>query len=202
VPAQDRARGDHAMATQAPRQPSDEGCQHRPVSPIHAWSGVGSAEHGDLVTQHQELDVLGRGRASQQRDQPEHLQEDQMQQPQRHGGDHLRPPESAHHRWSTACADFSNPTGLANGQGRLPLGYHWLGSVSEVWRTQGSTPRAAAGLTLLLRSRRAVASARHCAELTQHGQVVPNNPMLRQLPVGHPIDVDMLRREIARFRNR
>jgi hypothetical protein len=36
------------------------------------------------VAQHEELDVLAGGRATRQQDQPEHLQEDQVQQSQRH----------------------------------------------------------------------------------------------------------------------
>jgi hypothetical protein len=47
---------------------------------------VGAAQHGDLVAQHEELNILGGGRAADQQDQPEHLQEDQVQQPQRHVG--------------------------------------------------------------------------------------------------------------------
>jgi hypothetical protein len=34
------------------------------------------------VAQHEKLDVLGGGRAADQQDQPEHLPEDQVQQPQ------------------------------------------------------------------------------------------------------------------------
>ena len=32
------------------------------------------------------------------------------EQLQRHGGDHARPPATADHRWSAACATFWNPT--------------------------------------------------------------------------------------------
>ena len=32
------------------------------------------------------------------------------EQLQRHGGDHARPPATADHRWSEACATFWNPT--------------------------------------------------------------------------------------------
>jgi hypothetical protein len=59
VPAQDRARGDQAMATQARRQSPDEGGLHRPVRPVQTWSRIGAAEHGDLVPQHEQLDILG-----------------------------------------------------------------------------------------------------------------------------------------------
>ena len=51
-----------------------------------------------------------RGAASQQQDQLQHMEKDQVQQPQRHGGDHARPPAKADHRWSAACATFWNPT--------------------------------------------------------------------------------------------
>ena len=86
MPAQDRVRGDQAMATQCAGQPPDERGEHGPVRPVQARSWVGAAQHGDLVAQHEELDVLGGGRAAQQQDQPEHLPEDQVQQPQRHAG--------------------------------------------------------------------------------------------------------------------
>ena len=86
MPAQDRVRGDQAMATQRSGQPPHEGGEHGPVRPVQAWSWVGAAQDGDLVAQHEELDVLGGGRAAHQQDQPEHLPEDQVQQPQRHAG--------------------------------------------------------------------------------------------------------------------
>ena len=56
---QDRAGGDQAMATQRSGQPPDEGGEHGPVRPVQARTWVGTAEHGDLVPQHEELDVLG-----------------------------------------------------------------------------------------------------------------------------------------------
>ena len=109
MPAQDRVRGDQAMATQRSGQPPDERGEHGPVCPVQAGSGVGAAEHGDLVPQHEQLDVLGGGRAAQQQDQSEHLLEDQIQQPQRHGGDHARPLAIINHRWSAACAAVLEP---------------------------------------------------------------------------------------------
>ena len=59
MPAEDRVRSDQAMATQCAWQPPHEGGEHGPVGPIHAWSWVGAAQDGDLVPQHEELDVLG-----------------------------------------------------------------------------------------------------------------------------------------------
>ena len=56
------------MATQCARQPPHEGGEHGPVRPVQAWSWVGAAQDGDLVAQHEELDVLGGGRPAQQHD--------------------------------------------------------------------------------------------------------------------------------------
>jgi hypothetical protein len=66
------------MAAQCSGQPLDQGGEHGPVRPVQAWSGVGAAQYGDLVPQHEQFDVLGGGRAAQQRDQPQHLQEEQI----------------------------------------------------------------------------------------------------------------------------
>jgi hypothetical protein len=74
------------MAAQRSGQPLDEGGEHSPVGPVQARSRVGAAQDGDLVAQHEKLDVLRGGRADRQQDQPEHLPEDQVQQPQRHAG--------------------------------------------------------------------------------------------------------------------
>ena len=49
MPAQDRVRGDQAMATQRVGQPLDERGEHGPVCPVQVGSGVRAAEHGDLV---------------------------------------------------------------------------------------------------------------------------------------------------------
>jgi hypothetical protein len=85
-PAQERVRGDQAMATQCAGQPPNESGEHRPVRPVQARAWVGAAQDGDLMAQHKELDVLGGRRAAQQEDKPEHMSEDQVEQPQRHAG--------------------------------------------------------------------------------------------------------------------
>jgi hypothetical protein len=64
------------MATQRVGQPLDERGEHGSVRPLQAGSGAGASEHGDLVPQHEELDVLGAGRASHQQEQPEHVLKD------------------------------------------------------------------------------------------------------------------------------
>ena len=66
VPAQNRSRGDQAVVAQPRRQPPDQGGEDGPVGPVQAWSRVGAAEHRDLMSQHEELDVLGGGRADRQ----------------------------------------------------------------------------------------------------------------------------------------
>jgi hypothetical protein len=66
MPAQDRIRSDQAMATQYLGQPPDEGREHGTVRPVHARSWVGAAQDSDLVAQHEELDILGGGRAAHQ----------------------------------------------------------------------------------------------------------------------------------------
>ena len=58
MPAQDRVGSDQEMATQRSGQPPHESGEHGPVRPVHAWSWVGAAQDGDLVAQHEELDVL------------------------------------------------------------------------------------------------------------------------------------------------
>ena len=75
MPAQDGARGDQAMATQRSRQPPDERGEHGPVGPFHAGSGVGAAKYGEVVAQHEQFDVLGGGRATQQKERPEQVLE-------------------------------------------------------------------------------------------------------------------------------
>ena len=64
MPAQDRVRGDQAVAPQRVGQPPHERGEHGPVRPVHAWSWVGAAQDGDLVAQHEELDVLAGGHAA------------------------------------------------------------------------------------------------------------------------------------------
>ena len=60
VPAQDCARCDQSMDPQHFGQGSDQRGEHRSIRPVHSGLGVGSAQHGDFVTQHQQLDVLRR----------------------------------------------------------------------------------------------------------------------------------------------
>ncbi len=78
VPTRDRARRDQAMPPRHQRQPSGERGEHRSIRPVPAGLGVSSARHGDFVTQHQELDVLGHRRTGKQQHQVHQLTEDQV----------------------------------------------------------------------------------------------------------------------------
>ena len=86
MPTQDRVRSDQAVATQCAGQPPNEGGKHRSVRPVQSRTWVGAAQDGDLVAQHEELDVLGEGRSGDQQEQSEHPPKDQVQEPQRHVG--------------------------------------------------------------------------------------------------------------------
>jgi hypothetical protein len=86
MPTQDRVRSDETVTTQCAGQLPHERGEHGPVRPIQARTRVGATQDGDLVTQHEELDVLGGGRAAHQQDQSEYVRKDQVQQPQRHVG--------------------------------------------------------------------------------------------------------------------
>ena len=81
MPAQDRIRSDQKMGSERSGQPPHERSEHGPVRPVHTWSWVGAAQDGYLVPEHKEFDVLGGGRAAHQQDKPEHVLEDQIQQP-------------------------------------------------------------------------------------------------------------------------
>src|SRR5262249_24196601 len=50
MPAQDGARRDQVMCPQIPGQQPDEGGEHGTISPVQPGPGVGSAQHGVLVT--------------------------------------------------------------------------------------------------------------------------------------------------------
>jgi hypothetical protein len=78
MPAQDRARCDQAMLPQHLRQPADEGSEDRAIHPVQARLRVGSAQHDDFMAQHQELDVLGHRRATEQQQQVQQPEEDKV----------------------------------------------------------------------------------------------------------------------------
>jgi hypothetical protein len=111
MPAQDRARGDQAMPPQHLRQPPDERGEHRAIRPVQARLRGDPAQHGDLVTQHQELDVFGRRRTTEQQQEVQYPEEDQVEQTQRHGTRSCPVARALQSHSSEAQADFWNPAG-------------------------------------------------------------------------------------------
>jgi hypothetical protein len=85
MPAQDGAGGDQPVHPQPRGQEPDQRGEDRPVGPVQPGPRMGSAQHGDLMPQHQELGVLG-GRRPGGQDQPAtQLDEDEIEQAERHG---------------------------------------------------------------------------------------------------------------------
>jgi hypothetical protein len=66
------------MPPQHLRQPADEGREDRAIRPIQARLRIGSAQHGNFVAQHQQLDVLGHRRATKQHQQVQQPDEDEV----------------------------------------------------------------------------------------------------------------------------
>ncbi|MCA1835231.1 MAG: hypothetical protein LC721_02365 [Actinobacteria bacterium] len=100
------------MPSQHLRQPADQGGEDRAIRPVQERLRVGSAQHGDFVAQHQQLDVLGRRGATQQHQ--------QVQQPDKDKGRAdattrrtIMPASQAHQSPRPAArTDFWNPAGL------------------------------------------------------------------------------------------
>jgi hypothetical protein len=108
VPAQNGVRSDQAVAPKCSGQPPDQGGEHGTIRPVQAWSRVGAAEHRDFMPQDEQLDVLGGGRPAHQQDQSEHPLEDQIEQAQRHGGDHANR-KTVDHPWSVTADRVLEP---------------------------------------------------------------------------------------------
>lgn len=58
VPPQDGAGRDQPVRSQRSGQESDQCGEHRPVRPVPPGLGLGTAQHRDLMPQHQQLDIL------------------------------------------------------------------------------------------------------------------------------------------------
>jgi hypothetical protein len=66
VPPQDGAGRDQAVHPQTSGQKPDQRGEDRAVGPVQPGPGTSAAQHGDLVPQHEQLDVLGLGRPAEQ----------------------------------------------------------------------------------------------------------------------------------------
>ena len=84
VPAQDRGRGDEQPEAAADGQQPGEGGDQGAVGPGHQRARRASLEHGELVAQDQDLDLLGGVGSSAQHDPAQELGEHLVDQPQRH----------------------------------------------------------------------------------------------------------------------
>ena len=115
---------------------------------------------------------FGAGRATQQQDKSEHVLEDQIQQPQRHGGDHARPLSIINRHWSTACAAFWNPAGHV---GEALAGQHMVGALHQPPIRQQHRDRCMAQHGQPDRGAGAVKHGRNSARrpASEHGAVGP-----------------------------
>ena len=84
VPAQDGGRGDEQPEASADREQSGEGGDQGAVGPAHPRAWRASLEHGELVAQDQDLDLLGGVGSGAQHDPAQELGEHLVDQPQRH----------------------------------------------------------------------------------------------------------------------
>ena len=84
VPAQDGGRGDEQPEASAGREQSGEGGDQGAVGPGHPRARRASLEHGELVAQDQDLDLLGGVGSGAQHDPAQELGEHLVDQSQRH----------------------------------------------------------------------------------------------------------------------
>jgi len=85
VPPQDSAGGDQPVHPQPSRQEPDQRGEDRPVGPVEPGPGIGAAQHGDLVPQHEQLGVLEGRRPAEQNQPAAEPDEDEIEQAQGHG---------------------------------------------------------------------------------------------------------------------
>jgi hypothetical protein len=84
MPAQDRAGVTRRCLRSIDSSLRTSAAKTARIRPVQAGLGVDSAQHGDFVTQHEKFDVFRRRRAAQQRQQIQNVEEDQVEQTQRH----------------------------------------------------------------------------------------------------------------------
>jgi len=84
VPPQDGGGGDQPVCPQPSRQERNPRGQDRSAGPAEPGPGIGTAQHGDLVPQHQQFGVLGRRRAAEQDKPVAEPNEDQIEQAEGH----------------------------------------------------------------------------------------------------------------------
>ena len=85
MPTQHGPWGDQPVRPQASGQEPDQRREDRAVGPVQAWRGLGAAQHGNFLPQHEQLDILGRRRPAQQDQPAAKPDENQVKQAERHG---------------------------------------------------------------------------------------------------------------------
>ncbi len=85
VPAQDGAGGDGPAHPQLCWQEPDECGEDCAVGPVDQGAGIGAAQHGDLVPQHERPGVFGGRRTAEQLQPAAEPDEDEVEQAQGHG---------------------------------------------------------------------------------------------------------------------
>ena len=85
MPAQQRVGGDESVVSVLLWEQPCQGCEDGPVWPGGARSGDVAAQHCDLVAQDEQLGVLGRLPASEQREPAKELAHDQVEELECHG---------------------------------------------------------------------------------------------------------------------
>jgi len=86
VPAQQRSGRHQPQLAQRGRQQPAQRAEYRAVEPRERWPVVRAAQHGDLMTQHQDLDVLCRVGAGEQRQPAQHASKHQVDESEGHSG--------------------------------------------------------------------------------------------------------------------
>jgi hypothetical protein len=84
VPAQQRLRRDESMAPMLHGEQSGQRREHGAIWPGGAWPGDLPAQRGDLMSEYEDLGVLGRLAAGEQSEPGDELAEDEVEQSQRH----------------------------------------------------------------------------------------------------------------------
>ena len=106
MPGQQRARSDYPVVAQRGRQQPGKCRQDRPVGPVWFRLSDLTPEHRDLMTEHQDLRVLGCLAAAQQHKPAEDLDHDQVEQPDSHDRRSCRSPVIRTNRRPQACVGF------------------------------------------------------------------------------------------------
>ncbi len=84
MPAQDSAGGDQAVRPQPSRQEPDQRGEDCAVGTVEPGPGIGAAQHGDLVPQHEQFGVLGSRRSAEQDQPAAEPDEDEVEQAEGH----------------------------------------------------------------------------------------------------------------------